>query len=257
MRFDLDHTSAISQAAYGRYLGRRGESDRAAGHFRAAVELAPLSREIRKFLADALFLTRDYQESLRAADAGLQLHPECWLMHMSVARASIALGDYPRAVRHYRRAIVLEPQRKPAILAEIAHAHAGAGATGKALRCLEQIRQIVNSGWYISPVAIARVHATLGNIDQAVQLVEEACAKKDTLEVLAKFAKTLFSAVLRATAFCKPNKTRKRHFGRDRFLRKLANIASTSLVSWLKQDSRLDRLRSDRRCQAILAEIGL
>ena len=53
-----------------------------------------------------------------------------------------------------------------------------------------------------------------------------------TSEVVAKFAKTPFSPVLRTTAFRKFSKTWKRYFCRRRFLRKLANIATTSSVKW-------------------------
>lgn len=40
----------------------------------------------------------------------LQLHPNCWYLHTTAARALMMLGDYAEALRHLRLAKLLCPE---------------------------------------------------------------------------------------------------------------------------------------------------
>ena len=52
-------------------------------------------------------------------------------------------------------------------------------APAKAINILKRLEKAKAHGRYVSPVAMARVHAALGNKQQAIESVEEACARKD------------------------------------------------------------------------------
>jgi DNA-binding winged helix-turn-helix (wHTH) protein/Tfp pilus assembly protein PilF len=176
---DLTPSYGMAHALYGRHLARRGEFAHAAKHFQTALALDPLSPEIRKFQADSLWLARDFKGALAATEEALQMHPDSWLVQLPMARTHLAFGNYSKCLPYYRRAILHNPGHKLTILAEVAYAHACAGMPAKAISVLARIQKTRVKGQYVSPVAIARVHSALGNKNQSLELLEEACAQKD------------------------------------------------------------------------------
>ena len=176
---EIEPRSALARASYGKHLVRRGEHTKGLQQLQTALQLDPLSLDVRKFHADALFLARDYSGYMQAGQEGLKLYPGSWMMHIVMGRACLPFGDYEAALRHFRKALLIAPGRKCLILADIAYTHAISGAIPQALKNLGQLQLWIRAGQYVSPVAIAKIHTSLGNMQQAIESIEEACIRRD------------------------------------------------------------------------------
>ncbi len=176
---ELDPGCAAAHGLLGRHLCRRGAFSRSNEHFDRALQLDPLCPEIRKFHADSLWLAGRFEETIRAAQDGLLLHPNCWFLQLPYARAQLALSNYSKALKYHRRAMLQNPGQRLTILGEMAYAHATAGMTDRAVRLLKRLREAMTGPCYVSPIAVSRVFLALGDEHRAVEAVEQACALRD------------------------------------------------------------------------------
>jgi tetratricopeptide (TPR) repeat protein len=70
----------------------------------------PLYPHVWYFLAEAFYLARDFVGAVAASNRALELHPNCWYMHVMAGRAIAMIGDYSEALRHLRMAKLLNPE---------------------------------------------------------------------------------------------------------------------------------------------------
>jgi len=203
-----DETRYLVGAWQGCYLVERGEQEKGLQRLGWANAACPLSPFLWRFLAEAHFLARDFSGCVAVSRKALQLHPHCWLLHRALGRALTALGEYGQARRCYRRATLLYNAPQAGLLAELAYLDAAAGRKDSAGRMLGRLR-LPAGRQDVSLVAIAQIHAALGDKDRALDCLEQACANRDWA------------------------------------------------LSALKQDYRLDPVRSERRYRKVLTEVGI
>jgi len=152
-----------------------GDLDRGLHQLRQASQAFPLSPHVWFFLAEALYLARDFTGSIAASEEGLQLHPHCWYLHATAARPLAILGEYAAALQHLRLARVLCPEAKSGIMGGFALVHAMAGKRDRAARLLTRIKEMP-AGGHLPFTCLAMIHAALGDTHGALDHIEAAGA---------------------------------------------------------------------------------
>ena len=170
-----DVTELAGQAWQGVYFARLGDLNRGLGQLRTATWTFPLSPHVWFFLAEALYLARDFTGCAAASEEGLQLHPHCWYLHGAAATALATLGEYTPALRHLRVAKLLCPEAERSILGGIAWVHALAGNRDRGARLLARIKAMPQGG-YVSFSDLSMIHAALGDPQGALDNIEAACS---------------------------------------------------------------------------------
>jgi tetratricopeptide (TPR) repeat protein len=168
-----DVTELAGQAWQGVYLARLGDLSRGLRQLRRASHAFPLSPHVWFFLAEALYLARDFTGSAAASEEGLQLHPHCWYLHTTAARPLATLGEYAPALQHLRVARLLCPEAERGILGGIAWVHAIAGKRDRAARMLARIKAMPDGG-HVSFTDLSMIHAALGDRQGALDNIEAA-----------------------------------------------------------------------------------
>ncbi len=139
-----------------------------------ALEIDPFSRPYA--LADLYIGERDYDAALKDAFQRLESTNNIGL-HFSVATAYWNKGMYKEAVQYEEKAYVLDDDKESA--AGIRRAFQEGGPKGVTLWRLSTLTKS-SAKHYVSPVALARVYAELGERDKTLSLLEEGYRRRDT-----------------------------------------------------------------------------
>lgn len=169
-----DITSLSGRAWQGVYFARLGDLDQGLQLLHQASQGFPLSPHVWFFLAEALYLARDFTGSVAAGEEGLQLHPHCWYLRATTARALAILGEYAAALQHLRLARLLCPEAESGIIGAIAWVHAMAGKKDRAARLFTRIKRMPANG-HLPFTSLAMIHAALGDTHRALEDIEAAC----------------------------------------------------------------------------------
>ena len=155
---------------------------RAVHEMRSAVELDPLNLHIRAEAGECSYWIRDCALAVAYASQVLDLDPLFPRAHFVLGRVHEAEGRIAEAITEYERAGVITGDAGAARRALQRGGPAGyyrwtlrAGITGMP-RCSHRGR----------PLYEARVHSRLGNVDEAMRLLEQAYHERECMLVLLK-----------------------------------------------------------------------
>jgi tetratricopeptide (TPR) repeat protein len=129
-------------------------------------------------LADAHFLAGNFGAAVEVAQNALSMHPMHWALQRCLAKALTAVGDFDRALKILQRAMVGNAGPQAQLGADIAYLHAVTGRMNRSAKFLVQAES-VSSVSAMSPLDVAKIHVALGNKDQALDYLEDACARRD------------------------------------------------------------------------------
>jgi TolB-like protein/DNA-binding winged helix-turn-helix (wHTH) protein/Tfp pilus assembly protein PilF len=166
--------------------------------YKRALELDPTYSNAREWYCFYLAAMGRHDEHLEHARRGLEVDPFNVLLNASVGDALAHLGRSDEAVAHYRRTLDLEPRlnwvrddlarlysqmgrheeaiaeaRKTGSRVALAEVYARAGRRDEARRLLAEFKALTPNR-YVAPLAVASVHAALGEKDQAFDYLEGA-----------------------------------------------------------------------------------
>ena len=167
---ELNPSSAGVRQAYSFFLVCMGRFEEAVAHARAQIELDPLNN--RRHLAWVLFNARRYEESLAELAAARPAEGDMgdprWLMGWNYA----LLGRHEEAVEIFER-LPLNAEDNPVKLGILGWTLASSGRTAKAMDVVQRLEELVAAptGGDLYPQVI--VQAGLGNIEQALDLLEK------------------------------------------------------------------------------------
>lgn len=111
------------------------------------------------------------------ARKGLALEPDHTLCLWPLAYACVALGRPKEAIEHMGRAAVTAG-RSCFMLAGLGYAKASAGDETGARAILEEFRER-SKREYVAPIFSVRIHAHLGEIEEAIAEFERSGAQRD------------------------------------------------------------------------------
>jgi tetratricopeptide (TPR) repeat protein len=120
---------------------------------------------------------RDWEAALRQLQATLDLAPDYWLALAWGGTAWIPTGRVAEAIAGFERAVAASHE-VPYTVGLLGHALARAGRREEALQQLERLRDRAASG-YVPSIAMAFIHAGLGQVDEAFALMNRSHDEHD------------------------------------------------------------------------------
>jgi len=180
---ELDSNSGLAHMFRGGLAATMLDSARTLAEMRRAIELDPLNLVLRTEAAECCYWVRDYTQAVAYASQALELDPAFPRAHFVLSRVHEAEGRIADAIAECHYAGVFTNGAEPAL-----RAFQQDGASG-------YHRWIMQAGIGAGPHAgslpqrpflRARAHARLGEIDEAIELLEQAYEQRDCLLVLLK-----------------------------------------------------------------------
>ena len=138
----------------------------------------PLSLTSYNELAFSFDLAGRHEEAIEVYREGLELYPaNSWTLQL-LAAAYARNGVSEEAIALCQEAMSLAPGQTP-VMAWCACVYGIAGRKPLAVGILDELKQR-GSKEYVSPASLALIHSTLGETEQALELLELAYQGRDT-----------------------------------------------------------------------------
>ncbi len=181
---ELNPGYASAHQWYAQFLTHLGRHDESAAHIRVARQLDPLSPRINENVGLFLYYARRYDEAIRELKRALTLDPNDGFAHVHLGICYSQRGLAAEAIgelSHAQKLAVSQPLR----MAYLGCAYSRAGQRLEASRLLAQLIRL-SADEHVPPVAVAWVHAALGEVDQAFACLQRAYDTRDPLLRLVK-----------------------------------------------------------------------
>ena len=174
---ELNPNSAQAHLHYSWYLGLQGRFEEARAAINRARELDPLSLIISANMANYFSAKRDYDGMLEQTRKTLELEPNHSLGRLFSGQAYLGKGLYDDAIAEFEKAVEVSG-RGPGFKGRLGHAYALAGHKGKALKILDELKELSKKE-YVPSFQIALVLVGLEETDQAFAWLEKAYEERE------------------------------------------------------------------------------
>ena len=163
---------------FGFYLGLMGRYEEAYTECKRALRLEPLSSAMHWGFGFVLLLSRRYDRAIEEADRSLELDPAFVGAHALHGWAYPNKSRHDLAIASLRKAVELS-QGASQWVGSLGEAYANAGYKDEARKILHQLNDLSKQR-YVTPYIVARIHAALGEHDDAFQWLETAFQERAT-----------------------------------------------------------------------------
>ena len=153
----------------GEALQGEGRFDEGVAELRRALDLDPLSLVINCVLGSTLAVAGRDDEAIEQLRKTIEMDPAFDLTHWFLGQAYEDKGQMAEAIAQYEKATQLNPD--PAVLASLARAYALSGRKEEARQILDRLT-IKSEQSYVSAYALAVIHVSLGDKEDALRLLE-------------------------------------------------------------------------------------
>ena len=157
-----------------------GRTDNAIAELRKALEIDPLSPDLRAWLSQMLCAGGHNAAALDEALQLTEMSPENPLAHAVLGFAYLALREFDRAVSSLRNAVQLSGGAVPVLLGWLGLALGSGGHASEARALLDRLTAMTTQR-YIPPTCFAWVHLGLGNIDETFLWMDRAIDTPDRM----------------------------------------------------------------------------
>ncbi len=140
---------------------------------RLAAEIDPLSPTFANNVGWIHMRLKDYDQAIAEAKKSLKLDPDFPYGHFVIGYSYLFQGKYEEAIREHQQL----PQNDDFFKATLSITYAYAGQSEKATALLDALESKSKETW-VHPLILARLHAALGNKEEALRYLEEASDKK-------------------------------------------------------------------------------
>ena len=163
----LKPNDAMARYWHGHFLVAMGRFAEGLAETRHALELDPLSAFLSASLGFQLCLARRYAESAEALQNALAMDPQFGLATGFLGLTREQQGDYAGSIANSVNGVGADG------LGQLGHVYAVAGRRDEALKVLAGLLQRSKTS-FVPAYTIARIHAGLGDKDQAFQWLDRA-----------------------------------------------------------------------------------
>ncbi|MGH9496081.1 MAG: hypothetical protein ACRD3B_13870 [Candidatus Sulfotelmatobacter sp.] len=170
--FELNPNYSIARQWYAMELGALGRHEEAVRETERGLQIDPLSLSINSTSSLLLYFVRQYDEAMEQGLATVEMDPIFFASHFVSALALEQKGQLEKAVTEFRASVDLSG-RLPLFLAGYGHACAAAGKREEVVKVLAELRD-TSGRKYVSPFAVAAVHAGSGDKDLTLDWLEKA-----------------------------------------------------------------------------------
>jgi len=177
---ELDPNNAMTLQWQGVYLMARGRANEAVSVTRRAVDLDPVSLNVRSQLCRALYLGRRYDEAIATSQEVIQMdanYASAWA-YLGQSYAQKRMGS--EAVSALQKADSLGGVIGE-IRAALGHAYAAAGRRDEAQKVIADLK--TNPNRFGVPYHLVTVYAALGQTDEAINWLTIAFDRHDPLVI--------------------------------------------------------------------------
>lgn len=168
---ELDDNYVAAHQWYALYLAATGHMEEALSQVRYAQRLDPLSAAAHSSLSYILYLAGEYDQAIAQAQRGLELNPNAMSAHAVLGWTYTAERKYPEAITELQTAVRLSGGVSIYQCA-LARTLALSGNTAEARKVVQQIETQRSQPMGVGS-ALAAAYLSLGNVDKALQLLEE------------------------------------------------------------------------------------
>jgi serine/threonine-protein kinase len=168
----LNAGDATTHSWYAQYLSAMGRHDEVLAENRRALELDPLSLWINTSSGIRLYWARRFDEAIGQCRKTLELDPAYFRARTCLALAYTQRGAHEDAVRELERD-GSGRERTPVVLADLGYVYARAGRSHDAHAVITELTNR-STREYVTPYALALVHAGLGENGRALEWLERA-----------------------------------------------------------------------------------
>jgi TolB-like protein/DNA-binding winged helix-turn-helix (wHTH) protein/Tfp pilus assembly protein PilF len=168
---EVNPSFAQAHSSYSRYLLAMGRTNEALAESKRAVELDPLSLEIRWDRWLPFYYTGQYVAAEEQCRKIQEIDPTNNLGPLYCGDVALAKGDDWQAIRELQESVSLSEGKNPRAVAHLGYAYAVAGRTADAQAALAQLKEM-STRQYVHPVLVARVCAGLGQRQEAFEWLE-------------------------------------------------------------------------------------
>jgi adenylate cyclase len=172
---ELNPNLAEAHFWYCVYLSLTRRPEPAIAEIKRARELDPLSLFISAQIGWALFNAHQYDQAIEALKKVLELDQNFPDAHIYLGYSYAGKRQYAEAIAAYQEAIRLGVD-DPSVQISLGVAYAQSGERGKAQVILKRLQ---TGEQYVSPGELAKLHAALGEREQAFASLEKAYAMHD------------------------------------------------------------------------------
>lgn len=172
----LKPNNATAHQFYAMGLASVGRMAEALEQLGLARELEPTSVVIRANIGFTLYRSRRYEEAIQELRNCVALAPDSAYARYRLGQALHEAGHYAAALEQ-SEAILALPGAEVQALVGKAHVLAATGRVAEARECMDRLRALARER-YVSAYFLAEIHAGLGEADEAIRLLEQACEER-------------------------------------------------------------------------------
>ena len=173
---DLNPGDAFAHQAYAFYLSDVGRPGEAITEMKLARDLDPLAPRIRANVGHVLCRAAKYEEARQELEEALKIDPRHPTTYAYLSEVCRMTGRYEEGVAHIKKAIALLDY--PGFSAQLAIMYAESGETDRARAMIEELIGRAKTE-FVSTVYLAAAFGSVGDMDIAFRLLEEAFAYGD------------------------------------------------------------------------------
>ena len=168
-----DPTLAQTELGFALYYAGLGEAEKVKSALAAADRLDPLNAEMADWGHWALIIVGERAAAREWVERKMRQHPDIGVLISGAGVGAVLAGDTARGIKLAERGAELDTS--PAALILLAQAYGYAGQKDKVLPLLSKA---ASAGTYTCPYESAAAWLTLGDIDRAFKLLDEAVANR-------------------------------------------------------------------------------
>jgi len=151
----------------------------AVGRFREAIvtmekalDLDPVCLGTLTDLGVLHYFARDYDQAIERYQEVLEMAPEFARAHVTMSSAYVKKGMHAEAIGEIERAIEISGDRVK--LAALGRAYAAAGRKDEAAQVVDELKDLSKER-YVTPYAFSLIYASMGEKDEAMTWLRQAC----------------------------------------------------------------------------------
>jgi TolB-like protein/Flp pilus assembly protein TadD len=169
----LNPNYAFAHDQWALSMGCEGRFDESIAEGKRAEELDPLDPAIAVDNTLGFTGKREFQKAVAEAKRGAELDPTFFFPQMQLGWVALEQGDVRGAIPDLEKAAKMESP--PFATAYLGYAYGGIGDRVRALAMIEELKKKAVNG-YVPPFNLAIVYLGLGDLERAIDLLEQASA---------------------------------------------------------------------------------
>jgi DNA-binding winged helix-turn-helix (wHTH) protein/TolB-like protein/Tfp pilus assembly protein PilF len=164
LAIELNPNYAFAHHWYALYLQAMQRHDEAIVEMKRALELDPLSLIINSSMSWVFCWAGRHDDAIESALKALELDPHFVMAHVRLGEAYEQKLMFEQAIREFQQAVTLT-ERRPRMLAQLAHAYVLAGKKSQAQLLLNEAKERLKRR-YDTPYFLALTYMVLGERDR-------------------------------------------------------------------------------------------